>query len=761
MNIRQLPMGRRVLFTFGLLCSILLVIGSLLFFSLRAIERENALQQTRALDKLALIDDTAQDIGQMQAEVLRQIVALDPAEIKRLDVEILGTEKTNSMEMVDYVKFVDTEKEKRLYAEVMAARAAYWKETQPVMAMARQNRDAEAEKTVISTQAPAYDALIKALNDLIDEVEAGSAVIAASTSRFIATIRNIGDVLVALAIAIAIGTGRSVIKVIGLLRKDNAVLQNEISERRRAQETLRESEEKFRELAENTNDVFWISSPDMRQMHYVSPAYQAVWGRPPESLCARAQDWFDAVAAEDRERVFAVFGRLMAVEPKVTEEYRITRPDGETRWINNRGFQIRDAAGQVIRLAGVATDISERKRFEAQMFQSQRLETVGKLAGGVAHEFNSILTAIIGQCELLFSDLPPDSPASKHVTQIHQAADRAATLTRQLLAYGRKQILQPEVLDLNAVLAGMEGTLRHLFGQDVDVRTIPGAGLKPVRMDRGQIEQVIINIAMNAADIMPNGGKFTLETANATLDAEYTSHFQDLKPGEYTLLAISDTGPGIAPEVKKHIFEPFFSTKGVGQGAGLGLATCYGILKQSGGHINVYSEPSRGATFKVYLPQADVRPKAAPPRQDPAQLPRGTETILLVEDDPALREMASSLLRRLGYTVLAAGDGVEAIRLRHQHGAGHVDLVLTDVVMPHMSGKELADRCRQLYPRTRILFTSAYTENAIAHQGALDPGVTLLQKPFSPAALAAKVREVLDRDGPQSIDPIHFEKSGI
>jgi CheY-like chemotaxis protein len=370
---------------------------------------------------------------------------------------------------------------------------------------------------------------------------------------------------------------------------------------------------------------------------------------------------------------------------------------------------------------------------------------VGKLAGGVAHEFNSILTAIIGQSELLLGDLPPDDPLAKNAREIRQAADRAATLTRQLLAYGRKQILQPEILDLNLVLTDMAGTLQHLMGREVDVRIVPAVGLKMVKIDPGQMEQVIVNMAMNAADAMPNGGKLTLETANVTLDAEYVRPIPGLKAGGYVMLAITDTGTGMSEEVKARAFEPFFSTKGVGQGTGLGLATCYGILKQSDGHINVYSEVARGATFKIYLPQVERQASIPLPRFNSPDLPRGTETILLAEDDPSLREMSATLLRRLGYTVLTAANGVEALNLKNQRDIGHIDLLFTDVVMPHMSGKELSDRIRAIYPHTKILFTSAYTESAIVHQGMLNEGVALLQKPFTPSALANKVREVLDQ----------------
>jgi CheY-like chemotaxis protein len=290
----------------------------------------------------------------------------------------------------------------------------------------------------------------------------------------------------------------------------------------------------------------------------------------------------------------------------------------------------------------------------------------------------------------------------------------------------------------------MEGMFRHIMDGGVDVQIVPNSHLQAVKADAGQIEQVIMNIAINARDAMPNGGRLTLETANVSFDAESVGRYPELKPGEYVMLAISDTGTGMSAETRARLFEPFFSTKGVGQGTGLGLSTCYGIVKQSGGHISVYSEPGRGTTFKIYLPQVEQQAKISIPRLEAFNLPHGTETILLVEDDPALREMAATLLTRLGYTVLAAGNGVEALGLKNERGTGHIDLLFTDIVMPHMSGTELADRVRALYPYTKILFTSAYTENAIVHQGVVGKGVLLLQKPFTPSALARKVREVLD-----------------
>jgi two-component system, cell cycle sensor histidine kinase and response regulator CckA len=425
---------------------------------------------------------------------------------------------------------------------------------------------------------------------------------------------------------------------------------------------------------------------------------------------------------------------------------------GETVLLSRGGQEIpvsqviiahKTSEGKLEFVSTIMRDVTERRRLEARLMQSQKMETVGKLAGGIAHEFNSILTAIIGQSILLVDDLPAESPLLRNATEINKAAVRAAALTRQLLAYGRQQILRPETLNLNSVLASMENTLRHLVGKDVNARIAPASGLKTVKADAGQIEQVIMNMVINARNAMPNGGNLTLETANISFDQESSSRYPELKPGNYVMLAIADTGLGMSAEFQAHLFEPFFS-KSVGKGIGLGLSTSYGIIKQSGGHISVYSEPARGAVFKIYLPESEEETKLPVPRVAPSELPRGTETILLAEDDPSLLEMSATLFRRLGYTVLTAANGVEALNLKHQRDVGHIDLLFTDVVMPHMSGKELSERIRAIYPLTKILFTSAYTANAAVHQGVLNAGVTLLQKPFTPTALANKVRELLD-----------------
>ena len=327
----------------------------------------------------------------------------------------------------------------------------------------------------------------------------------------------------------------------------------DITARKQAEHALVESNEKFHQLADNITDSFWIRSPDLTQVHYISPAFERIWGRTVESLYANPGQWTDFILPEDRERVLAAFAALTAETPSLDIEYRIVRPDGEIRWVRVRGFQVRDAEKKLIRHIGIATDITERKRIEVQLFQSQKMETVGKLAGGIAHEFNSIMTAIIGQSELLLVDLSAKNPLRQNAVEIRRAADRAAALTRQLLAYGRKQILQPELLDLNVVLVGMENTLRHLMGEASDVRIAPTAELGAVKVDAGQIEQVIMNIGMNAADAMPNGGKLTLETANVSFDQESVDRYPDLKPGDYVMLAITDTGVGMSEEVKARV----------------------------------------------------------------------------------------------------------------------------------------------------------------------------------------------------------------
>jgi signal transduction histidine kinase/ActR/RegA family two-component response regulator len=394
----------------------------------------------------------------------------------------------------------------------------------------------------------------------------------------------------------------------------------------------------------------------------------------------------------------------------------------------------------------VADRTADLRRSEDQLRQSQKMEAVGRLAGGVAHDFNNLLTVIGGYCALSLPQLQETDPLQRNITEIHKAAGRASALTGQLLAFSRKQVLRPRVLDLNEVVRNMEKMLRRLIGEDVDLSTNFHSSLGRVKADPGQIEQVIMNLAVNARDAMPRGGKLTISTSNVTIDQETHVRNRTLGEGEYVMLAISDNGTGMTGEVQSHLFEPFFTTKGPGTGTGLGLATCHGIICQSGGDIRVYSELNSGTTFKIYLPRTDAALDATG-NNGPKHLPKGSESILVVEDEPAVRTLAVLILRERGYQVQESANAFEALELIGKSSPFH--LVLTDVVMPQMSGKSLYDQIVSQRPGTKVLLMSGYTDDALAHHGVLDESLSFLEKPFSPAQLTRKVREVLDAPGLQ------------
>jgi signal transduction histidine kinase len=401
--------------------------------------------------------------------------------------------------------------------------------------------------------------------------------------------------------------------------------------------------------------------------------------------------------------------------------------------------ELREAQTRVARKAAEEA----LRQSEQQLRQAQKIEAVGRLAAGVAHDFNNILTAITGHSELLLRQLGADDPRRKNAEQIEKAAYRAAALTRQLLTFSRKQVIELRVLELNAVILNIEKMLRRLIGEDIEFCTLLDSATGHIKADPGQIEQVIMNLAVNARDAMPNGGKLTVTTANTTLDKNQLNNFPNLCAGDYVMITIADTGTGMSEEVKAHLFEPFFTTKPPGKGTGLGLATCFGIVKQNSGHINVHSELGRGTTFKIYFPQVQAALEPARVRIRPTEAAGGNETVLLVEDEPVVRELAVATLREKGYTIVEAANGEEGLRMARQHH-GKIDLVLTDVVMPGMGGKEMADALRTSHPDTKVLFTSGYTEDAMGHHGVLRPGIVFLQKPYMTATLARKVREVLD-----------------
>jgi signal transduction histidine kinase/ActR/RegA family two-component response regulator len=380
---------------------------------------------------------------------------------------------------------------------------------------------------------------------------------------------------------------------------------------------------------------------------------------------------------------------------------------------------------------------------QGQLEQAQKMDAIGRLAGGVAHDFNNLLTVILGRTDILLAPLKPEDPMRRGIELIQRTAGRAADLTRQLLAFSRKQVLEATVLDLNVVTTDMKDMLARLIGEDIALVTTPGPDLGHVKADRGQIEQVVMNLAVNARDAMPQGGHLIIETENVDLDAEYVRRHVGARPGPHVMLAVSDSGVGIPREIQRHIFEPFFTTKEQGKGTGLGLATVYGIVKQSGGYIEVDSEPGRGTTFRIYLPRVDATAPAADRSARPIAAAGGTETILLVEDEEGVRELARDILRASGYTVIEARNGPEALLLCERH-QGPLDLLLTDVVMPRMSGRELAERLAPLRPDLSVLYMSGYTDDAVIRHGVLGAGTPFLQKPFTPSALVSRVRETLD-----------------
>ncbi|MEO7912257.1 MAG: PAS domain S-box protein, partial [Roseiflexaceae bacterium] len=505
----------------------------------------------------------------------------------------------------------------------------------------------------------------------------------------------------------------------------------DITERKRTEAALRDSEEQYRLIAEHSRDLIVLLDRAGRVL-YASPSHQPVLGYASIELIGRSA--LSIVHPDDREPTLQEWNKL-ALKGHIQTTVRVRHANGD--WLSiETSSSVLDQQGNTL---NVARDITERKRLEAQLLQSQKMETIGRLAGGIAHDFNNLLTAITGYADLALEDLPSASPVRSDIKELRKAADRATSLTRQLLAFARKQVIETRVVNLNQLIGDMGGFIRHLIGEQIELRALTAPDLSSVRVDINQIEQVVVNLVVNARDAMPQGGRLTIETANVVLDAGYAGDHIDVIPGRYALLTIGDTGVGMDAAVREHLFEPFFTTKGPGKGTGLGLATCYGIVKQHGGYILPYSEPGRGTLMKVYLPRIDA-PLDLPPSAEVHSNARGDETILLVEDEPAVRELAVRVLRGQGYTVLEASDGLEALRVVEQADTTHIDLLVTDVVMPSLGGGELAERLIVMRPNIKVLFTSGYTEDAMLHAGQLASGTHFLHKPFAPATLAQKVR---------------------
>ena len=515
----------------------------------------------------------------------------------------------------------------------------------------------------------------------------------------------------------------------------------DITERHQAVETLRQREEFLRSLLRSIDGVVWEADPRTFRFTFVSERAEKLLGYPVRQWLEEENFWVNHLHPEDRDQAAQFCQSATARGEDHTFEYRMVTAQGQTVWVRDYVTVEKDEAGQTVALRGILVDITERKRLEAQLLQAQKMEAIGRLAGGIAHDFNNLLTVILGYGQMLLqrSDLPPT--AHELVQTIYDAGERAAGLTQQLLAFSRQTIVEPKLIYLDQFLHDMEKMLRRLIGEDVILGIAAAGRLPPVRVDPGQLSQIILNLVVNARDAMPRGGRLTLECTTVDLDEHYCRLHPEAQVGRYVCLAVSDTGEGMTPEVQQRIFEPFFTTKEVGRGTGLGLAVVYGIVRQHGGHVKVYSERGHGTTFKIYLPAVVGTQTEEPPT--PEVIPQGHETILLVEDDEAVRNLARTALEMYGYQVLVAVDAAEAQRLVEKY-SGSLDLVVTDVVMPGMSGRELVEILRSRYPHLKVLFMSGYTDDAVVRHGLVHAEVAFLHKPFTPVDLAQKVRDVLD-----------------
>jgi len=519
-----------------------------------------------------------------------------------------------------------------------------------------------------------------------------------------------------------------------MVKERTAQLEAEIVERKQAEDALKLERNNLRNIFEAIENGIYIVN-QQHDIQYVNPVLVKDFGYYEGRKC---YEYF-----HDRDEVcpWCKYQDVFAGKNVRRECYSFKNE----RTYDMIGTPTTLPDGSIGKLE-IFRDITEQKKLEAQFRQAQKMEAIGTLAGGVAHDFNNILTIIIGNAQLALMDVIKNESLRKEIEEIKTAGDRAASLTRQLLAFSRKQIIQPKVLDLNELLTDIEKMLGRLIGEDIELLSVPEPALWQLEADPGQIEQVIMNLTINAKDAMPMGGKLTIETDNMDLDESYfCEHSIEKHPGSYVVMAVSDTGSGMDKETLKHIFEPFFTTKKVGKGTGLGLSTVYGIVKQNNGFIWVYSEPGQGTTFKVYLPRIKAGAEAKAKEQTPVDDLSGSETVLIVEDDDSLRKLARKTLQHHGYKILEAENGEGALRICKEH-EGPIQLMITDVVMPKMGGKETAERLQPLHPQMKVIYMSGYTDDAIVHHGVLAPGLNFIEKPFTLEGLARKVREVLDAE---------------
>jgi PAS domain S-box-containing protein len=527
-----------------------------------------------------------------------------------------------------------------------------------------------------------------------------------------------------------------------------ATVFSDITGRKRAMERLRRSEEEFRNFFRSAPMMLHSIDKDARIVA-VNDRWLEVMGYSAGEVLGRQLYDFLTEESARYSREVAVPEFLVTGFAKEIS-YRFVKKNGEIIDVLLTSAAERDSEGRFVRSMAVTEDVTERKRaeserrkLEAQLQQAMKMEAVGRLAGGVAHDFNNLLTAIIGNIELAAMKLSASHPVAGMLGEANKAAERAAALTQQLLAFSRKQIIEPRVLDLNELISGLRMMLDRLIGEHIELETSLGEGLGAVRIDPGQFEQILANLVVNARDAMPDGGRIGISTSNADILEDYGEAHPETRAGRYVLLAVSDTGQGIPEDVRPHIFEPFFTTKPKGSGTGLGLSTIYGVAKQAGGSVEVRTQPGKGTTFEIYLPRVEEELSRPAAGFRKGGMPAGDETVLVVEDEDIVRELCVRVLSRLGYKVLSAPNGRAALELAGSFG-GRIDLLVTDVVMPGMNGRETADRLAGIHPEAKVLFASGYTEDAIVRHGVLEEGVSFIAKPYSPAVLAEKIREILD-----------------
>jgi PAS domain S-box-containing protein len=526
-------------------------------------------------------------------------------------------------------------------------------------------------------------------------------------------------------------------------------LETENQERRRGEQALGRANERFALAAAAVNGAIYDWDMLADQVLWTE-GLTRVFGYSLEEVPETVEWWSARIHAEDRPHVEEELRHATGQARDFFGEYRFRGKDDGYFHVLDRGRILRDEAGRPVRMVGIIENVTEIKRLQEEFRQSQKMEAVGRLAGGVAHDFNNLLTTILGYSHLMLGHLGEDAPERLEMEEIRKAGERAAALTQQLLAFSRKQVIEPRVLDVNAVVANMEKMLRRLIGEDIALETHLDSSAARIRADKSQLEQVILNVAVNSRDAMPRGGRFTIRTSPATLDEPFVRQHLGARAGRYTAIVLSDTGSGMDAATLSRIFEPFFTTKETGRGTGLGMATVYGIVKQSEGYVWVDSKPGAGTRVWIYLPEAQET--AADISEDAVTLPlpRGSEIVLLVEDEEAVRSLVRGLLRSHGYVVLEASDAGEALRISNDFD-GPIHLLLTDVVMPEVSGRELADRLHETRQETRLLYMSGYTEDTIVQHGVLTSGVSFLHKPFTPEQLLRKVRETLDRPGLRAV----------